>query len=431
MALSCLGTINNVTNYIQSSFLTIAHPIDEFFSMGLDTGYTNYKWIRNNSNNSSTGTSNIYNESNSKATNVRFSTLYPRLVGAYVFNSNLTNVTGTILQLFSGSASGQSFTIENGTWITLKFFPGLYMQVFHVYHLISDTGQLSSSGKSYMIEGSNDNGVTWTRLFPSTSDIFLNSINNNVVLLTPTDLITTAYNMFKWTFNVNTQTTTLSLVDITGQFYYDNRAISNKLLYYNFEQNPPIDQFGGINSIVSNVDPIFAITNNRSKFGTQSATSNASAWSQVYIRTDTNISLTNCTGISFSFWLYLNGITSGGDTRIFEAGVHDQYFIQIQNNTLTLNWCNRGQVVTVLSGVWMHVVCTINSSGVLQMFIDGVLISNATDINKWVASVGNVYICRSVVGAHHSINGNIDDFKVYSKALTQSEVNAIYANTDK
>lgn len=298
------------------------------------------------------------------------------------------------------------------------------MQVENVYFYMA-AGSTATSGKSYMVQGSNDRGATWVNLF--TTNVLLNSTNNDAINIAPAGLSTDKYNMFKWLFNVNATTTSFYVVDLIGKFYYSSASIPNKLLYYNFEQNPPVDQFGGYVSVVSNS----AITSSASKYGSYSATSNATSSSNVLINTvNSTISVGTNTGISFAFWLYLNGSTSGGDTKIFEAGGDNKYFIRIPAGTTTLWWCDRGSGISVSSGQWIHLVCTIDSSNYGQLYVNGSLQTSFTDSGRWAATIGRVYIGRSTTGVHYSLNGFIDDFKGYSKVLSSTEITSIYQNTD-
>ena len=143
---------------------------------------------------------------------------YPYLIGTYNFSSNLDPSGGGLLSLFCGNTEGQQFTLTSSSFITLKLPPKLSMRVQHPYYGMNGT-QASENRGSYMVQGSNDNGSTWTNLF--TSNIPLNSGNNDQISVAPTGLTTTSYNMFRWTFNITTTITLFFNVDLFGQFYYD------------------------------------------------------------------------------------------------------------------------------------------------------------------------------------------------------------------
>lgn len=116
MSLSSLSTIYSITNYIQSvtaPTYVLAVGSTEKWAMGVNWSGT--KYIRTSNGTSSTGTSNTSNESNFKAVNVISSSTNSRLIGSYVFDSNLTIASGNLMNLFGGNTTGHSFTIASGT----------------------------------------------------------------------------------------------------------------------------------------------------------------------------------------------------------------------------------------------------------------------------------------------------------------------------
>jgi len=183
--------------------------------MGVNWAGSSRKWIRTQNGSSSTGTSNV--SSTPTSVTVNSSSTYPYLIGTYNFDSSLGG-SGTLQQLFSGNTSGQTFTLTSSSFITLKLPPKLSMQVQFLYYWMDGT-QASGNRGTYMVQGSNNNGGTWTNLFSSNTT--LNSGNNGQINFAPTGLTTTSYNMFRWTFNITTTITLFYNVDLFGQFYYD------------------------------------------------------------------------------------------------------------------------------------------------------------------------------------------------------------------
>jgi hypothetical protein len=203
--------------------------------------------------------------------------------------------------------------------------------------------------------------------------------------------------------------------------------IPNKFLYYNMEQSPPTDQYGSNGTEVLGS----CISTTRFKYGSQSAFSNASAPSSIYLRTtSTSLSVPANAGISFSMWFFITGLIQFSHCKIFEAGGNDKYFIRIPANTSNMTFCDRGGSVSFTRNVWNHVVCTIDSTNNGTVYLNGTLGVTFTDPNRYTSSLGQVFICRSTNGNQNSINGFIDDFRIYSKVLTLEEVNAIYTNND-
>lgn len=206
-------------------------------------------------------------------------------------------------------------------------------------------------------------------------------------------------------------------------------TISNKFLYYNMEQNPPTDQFGNGNDSV--VNAAGCIVSTRAKYGSYSASSNGLANSTIYLYSSANnLSVGINVGITFSMWFYITAAITTGDCKIFEAAGDNKYFIRIPNSTSIFYWCDRGAPVGFTMNQWNHVVCTIDSGSNGYVYLNGVYQTSFTDAGRWTASLGRVFVCRSSLGSHNSIKGNIDDFRIYSKVLSQTEITAIYTNND-
>jgi len=205
-------------------------------------------------------------------------------------------------------------------------------------------------------------------------------------------------------------------------------TIDNKVLYYNMEQSPPVNQWN-TSTHTTTVSSTTPIGTTRAKYGTKSATSDGLAFSNIFFQTTNSVSITT-TGISYSMWFYITAKITSGDCKIFEAGGNNINFIRIPNNTTTFLFCDRGSAVNFTLNQWNHVVGCINSSGNSSVYLNGSLITSFTDLTVWRQSLGNVFVCRSTLGWHNSILGSIDDFRIYSKVLSQAEVQAIYNNMD-
>ena len=88
--------------------------------------------------------------------------------------------------------------------------------------------------------------------------------------------------------------------------------------------------------------------------------------------------------------------------------------------------------------VWSHVVQTWSSSNGLRLYINGVLVASDTTITIYEASGSPNYITLANVLISYGTSlgimgspvyqGDIDDFRVYSRELSSTEVDALYTN---
>lgn len=81
------------------------------------------------------------------------------------------------------------------------------------------------------------------------------------------------------------------------------------------------------------------------------------------------------------------------------------------------------------AGQWLHVVATITSGGLATLYVNGVSIGTFTS-TTWFSDTNKNDVIGCGNGALNTysqyLNGLIDQFRVFNKALTQSEVTALY-----
>jgi hypothetical protein len=149
----------------------------------------------------------------------------------------------------------------------------------------------------------------------------------------------------------------------------------------------------------------------------------------------------NGKGITFSIWVRFTSITTWArlidlqqstslDTGIFISikgtpnGPEVALIIKIGSTTfLYSNWSN--SLISKLN-VWRHIVVSLSSSGALNVYLDNVKInSNET------ATIPNLtwnfrYINKSAFSADGVFNGQMDDFRIYDRVLSATEVSQLY-----
>jgi hypothetical protein len=83
------------------------------------------------------------------------------------------------------------------------------------------------------------------------------------------------------------------------------------------------------------------------------------------------------------------------------------------------------------TGVWTHVAITLNGS-VGTLYVNGTQVGQKTDFTVNPSSLGATtqnYLGKSQFSADPYLNGGIDDFRIYSRALSSSEVATLAGNT--
>lgn len=140
-------------------------------------------------------------------------------------------------------------------------------------------------------------------------------------------------------------------------------------------------------------------------------------------------------GISFSIWYNLNYANTDDYGRIFEFGSNTENRGTItarpQTNGIQLYWktsSGNGPSVVIASGTmddsWHHIVWTIDTAGKWSAYIDGV--------NQYISAnyqIPNITYSNNRIGKsiYHNtgsqdLKGYLDDFRVYNKVLTETEI---------
>jgi chitodextrinase len=111
------------------------------------------------------------------------------------------------------------------------------------------------------------------------------------------------------------------------------------------------------------------------------------------------------------------------------ASYPNTFSFVVQNNGTAVAVVGNGS--NLLIDTWYHVVGVSNGSGTLAIYVNGVLLPTATNANSYnIGTLNNLYIGARTDGGTH-FNGLIDDVRIYNRALSAGEVQALYnAGTD-
>ena len=141
-------------------------------------------------------------------------------------------------------------------------------------------------------------------------------------------------------------------------------------------------------------------------------------------------------GLSFACWFRSNG--NSDYARIFDFGNGQQtvnIIMFITSNTLYVgyvvgvnNWILPVRLAN--DNVWRHVTWTLDTTGVWVVYINGVVaISQGGLPYPTAVSRANNYLGRSNWNSDPYFTGAIDEFRYYSRVITQSEAQALYTGS--
>jgi len=220
---------------------------------------------------------------------------------------------------------------------------------------------------------------------------------------------------------------TLLNTDSALQIYYRfNVGDSSGTNLYNYATGSPV-----ANAVLVNGA---SISTNNYKVGGASLLLNAANNQYVQI---TNLVIANTPGYSFCMWLYPDNVSSWA--QIFTAGTRATtcFGLSIPNSTslyhaIVTNTSTYTDNMMTLSynynQKWIHVAWTLTNSGIWTVYINGTLFgtySSKLYLNARTYTPSAIGTTLIDVG-QSLFNGYIDDFRIYNRALTASEIITLY-----
>jgi hypothetical protein len=287
----------------------------------------------------------------------------------------------------SGSITSSTATVRigrAGSLVSNQFFAGLIDEP-KVYDFAKTDSQIKSE---YNARGSLT-GTAATVGHPNYSTQQLDFIDENLA----------AY----WNMNETPNTTTVA--DSSGNGNNGTSSTSSNISNGWFGR---ARTFNGSNQFVS--------VGNGSSLSPGANSFTISAW----IKTSSNTSQK----------IYAKDNCSSGSLIQFDVQSSNIVRFQIGNSSRTVSGVSSSG--TVADGNWHHVVgMRDTANGTLKVFIDGVLDNSASDsiAGQSVNNSATAYIGRCGTFNTEVFNGSIDEVRIYSTALTNSQVGLLYANS--
>jgi hypothetical protein len=149
-----------------------------------------------------------------------------------------------------------------------------------------------------------------------------------------------------------------------------------------------------------------------------------------------NAALNLSQAITISLWVKLKTIPSGQD-RVLSKGV-DSYVLYFQDDTTPIAYMQGTPVKTLKFGKsldlnqWYHLAFTYNSNATgnnLKAFVDGTLSGQQETYGSFATDNLNLIIGNYVNSSAYGFHGDMDEVRIYNRALSETEIAQIYNST--
>jgi len=143
----------------------------------------------------------------------------------------------------------------------------------------------------------------------------------------------------------------------------------------------------------------------------------------------------NGNGITFAFWVKVSS-SSGAWGRLIdfqptmntvagflisESSTNNTFNFHMDTTVLTIN-------LTFKNNAWRHISFSVSATGVWTIYMDGV--NRNVSVTRTIPNVAyNLrYINKSVFGGDGNWDGQMDNFRIYNRVLSQADVSSLYNN---
>lgn len=168
-----------------------------------------------------------------------------------------------------------------------------------------------------------------------------------------------------------------------------------------------------------------------------------------YVKVPTAV-FANATDMTIAVWV--NVATSQNWQRLLDVGVDAKLSQNTQTGTKYLNIVPKNEGTNMLfsitadgygseqtltganlpTGTWTHVAVVLAAGTGGKLYVNGAQSSANTSLSLRASNLGSIdyaFLGKSQFGVDPAFDGSIDEFRVYNRALTDAEVQALYAFT--
>ena len=151
---------------------------------------------------------------------------------------------------------------------------------------------------------------------------------------------------------------------------------------------------------------------------------------------DTSVSVLPADNHTVSMWIYHNSLKDGCALYTqYRGSVTGRHIVNsnasggIQINTSSTNSLSSITATPFTTGTWQHLVVTKSSTAGYVVYIDGSSIGTWSSTDNIITDQSTQFGGDTEWGGDHWLNGSIDQVRIYSKALSSSEVTTLYGET--
>jgi hypothetical protein len=152
----------------------------------------------------------------------------------------------------------------------------------------------------------------------------------------------------------------------------------------------------------------------------------------------------NGKGITFSFWVRFTAhstwarlidfwqTVNSGSVGLFMSvkandGLNIALYLHVGSTVFKYSDWNNSLITNL--NVWRHIVWSIDISGILNVYLDNVRINGTETVNIPNITYNLRYINKSAFTADGVWGGQMDDFRIYDRALSSTDVASLYNKT--
>ncbi len=154
-------------------------------------------------------------------------------------------------------------------------------------------------------------------------------------------------------------------------------------------------------------------------------------------------SMTTGGAMTIATWVRFDTTSANGFERVIDlgqansGGIGNIYIARLgTTNNLTFTIEKNGIYThratannAIVNGSWMHVAGTVDASGNMTLYVNGVALATATGVAPDVGVRTNHYIGRSGFAVDGAFDGAIDDLLITNGAMSAANVSALYQQT--
>jgi Concanavalin A-like lectin/glucanases superfamily len=150
----------------------------------------------------------------------------------------------------------------------------------------------------------------------------------------------------------------------------------------------------------------------------------------------TGTSGTNTAPVSLAAWIFPVAITAGAGQQVY-SDTADRLALQLEStdpkHVAFAIWNGSTWIIpyhaTILpTNTWTHLVGTYDGANV-RLYVNGIEASNSPQAATGTSALNGTFYAGMHYSAINSFNGRIDELRLYSRALSQADVTALFQFT--